>query len=62
MEQINPQATWPFGNSDVSAEPVQEEVINVGLPLMSPVDEEFESQVQYIVETNVLDGTTTKTE
>jgi hypothetical protein len=62
MEQINAQASWPFPNSDVTIESAQEEVVTVGLPLMSPIDEDFESQVQYIVETNVLDGTTTKTE
>jgi len=62
MEQINAQASWPFPNSDVTIESAQEEVVTVGLPLMSPIDEDFESQVQYIAEANVFDDTTTKTE
>ena len=60
MEQINAQASWPFPNSDVTIESAQEEVVTVGLPLMSPIDEDFESQVQYIAEANVFDDTPTK--
>ena len=62
MEQINAQASWPVPNSDVTIESAQEEVVTVGLPLMSPIDEDFESQVQYIAEAeaNVFEDSTTK--